>query len=53
MTKFYGVKEEYSYLYLKELTFRFNNRDKDVSQIIWKILPHHSPEWAKTSRYRK
>lgn len=53
LTKFYGVKEEYSYLYLKELTFRFNNRDKDVSQIIWKILPHHSPEWAKTSRYRK
>lgn len=53
LTKFYGVKEEYSLLYLKELEFRFNNRDKDLSQIIWKILPHHSPEWAKTSRYRK
>lgn len=53
LTKFYGVKEEYSYLYLKELEFRFNNRDKDLSQIVWKILPHHSPEWVKTNKFRK
>lgn len=42
LAKFYGVKPEYTYLYLKELEFRFNNRNKDLSKIIWRILPHHS-----------
>lgn len=42
LAKFYGVKADHIYLYLKELEFRFNNQDKDTSKIIWKILPHHS-----------
>ena len=42
LAKFYGVKPEYTYLYLKELEFRFNNRNKDLGKIIWRILPHHS-----------
>jgi len=42
LAKFYGVKSDHIYLYLKELEFRFNNQDKDTSKIIWKILPHHS-----------
>ncbi len=53
LTKFYGVKEEYTYLYLKELEFRFNNQDKDLGKLIWKILPHHSAEWLKTSKHRR
>jgi len=53
LTKFYGVKSEYTYLYLKELEFRFNNQGKDLSKLIWKILPHHSAEWVKTNRYRR
>lgn len=53
LTKFYGVKEQYTYLYLKELEFRFNNQDKDLAKLIWKILPHHSPKWIKSSRYRR
>lgn len=53
LTKFYGVKEQYTSLYLKELEFRFNNREKDVTKLILKILPHHSTEWVKTNRYRK
>lgn len=42
LAKFYGVKPEYIYLYLKELEFRFNNRNKDLARIISRILPHHS-----------
>lgn len=42
LAKFYGVKSDHIYLYLKELEFRFNNQGKDTSKIIWKILPHHS-----------
>lgn len=53
LTKFYGVKEEYTYLYLKELEFRFNNREKEIAKLIWRILPHHSAEWVKTTRFRK
>ena len=53
LTKFYGVKEQYTYLYLKELEFRYNNKDKDASRLIWKILPHHSPKWVKSNRYRR
>lgn len=53
LTKFYGVKEQYTSLYLKELEFRFNNREKDIIKLILKILPHHSAEWVKTNKYRK
>jgi transposase len=53
LTKFYGVKEEYTYMYLKELEFRFNNQGKDLSKLLWKILPHHSAEWVRTSRHRR
>lgn len=42
LAKFYGIKADYLNLYLKEFEFRFNNRDKDITQIILKILPHHS-----------
>ena len=42
LAKFYGVKPEYIYLYMKELEFRFNNRNKDLGRIIVRILPHHS-----------
>ncbi len=42
LAKFYGVKPEYIYLYMKELEFRFNNRNKDLGRIIMRILPHHS-----------
>ena len=38
LTKFYGIKPEYFYLYLKEYEFRFNNRNKNLSKIIWKIF---------------
>lgn len=37
LTKFYGVKPKYFYLYLKECEFRFNNRNQNLSQLIWKI----------------
>ncbi|PSJ77506.1 hypothetical protein C7N43_08600 [Sphingobacteriales bacterium UPWRP_1] len=53
LIKFYGVKEEYTYLYLKELEFRFNNNGRDLSKLVLKILPHHSPEWNRTTRNRK
>ena len=42
LAKFYGVKSDYIDLYLRELEFRFNNRNKDSGKIIMRILPHHS-----------
>lgn len=53
LTKFYGVKEPYTFMYLKELEFRFNNRDKDLSKFLLRILPHHSVEWVKTTKFRR
>lgn len=53
LTKFYGVKKEYTYLYLKELEFRFNNMNKDLGKIIWRILPHHSTIWKKSKKRAK
>jgi transposase-like protein len=38
LTKFYGIKPKYFYLYLKEQEFRFNNRDKNLSNLIWNIF---------------
>lgn len=53
LLKFYGVKEEYTYLYLKELEFRFNHTGRDLSNLILKLLPHHSPEWNRTTKHRR
>ncbi len=53
LLKFYGVKEEYTYLYLKELEFRFNHNGRDLSNLILKLLPHHSPEWNRTTKHRR
>jgi len=33
-----GVPKEYFYLYLKEIEFRFNNRDKNLVPLIMKLL---------------
>ncbi|MGB0839140.1 MAG: hypothetical protein ACPGXL_03310 [Chitinophagales bacterium] len=52
LAKFYGVRSQYIYMYLKELEFRFNNKDKDLAQLIWKILPHHSTTWLKVRSRR-
>ena len=38
LSKFYGIKPEYFYLYLKEYEFRFNNRNKNLEQLIFEIL---------------
>ncbi|PSJ74230.1 hypothetical protein C7N43_25055 [Sphingobacteriales bacterium UPWRP_1] len=38
LTKFYGVKPQYTFLYLQELEFRFNNHDTNISNIIIKLL---------------
>ena len=37
LIKFYGIKPQYTYLYLKELEFRFNNQDKNLSTLTWKV----------------
>ena len=37
-SKFYGIKPEYFYLYLKEYEFRFNHRNVDIEQLLTKIL---------------
>lgn len=37
LTKFYGIKPRFFYLYLKECEFRFNNRNQNISLLIWKI----------------
>ncbi len=38
LIKFYGIRPQYAYLYLKELEFRFNNQDKNIASLIWKIV---------------
>jgi len=38
LTKFYGIKPEHFYSYLKEQEFRFNNRDKNLANLIWNIF---------------
>ena len=50
LMRFYGVKIEYSELYLKELAFRYNYKDKDISKLIQRILPHHSDIFNKSIR---
>jgi len=41
LTKFYGVKPQYTYLYLKELEFRFNNQDQNISSLCWKVISQY------------
>ena len=54
LTKFYGVKPQYTYLYLKELEFRFNNQDQNISSLCWKVISqyerklHNEKEMAKS-----
>ena len=38
LAKFNGLTDHMFYLHLKECEFRFNNRHKDLVEIIWKIL---------------
>ena len=38
LTRFYGVKPKYTYLYIKELEFRFNNRNKNISKLVWRVV---------------
>lgn len=38
LIKFYGVKPQYTYLYLQELEFRFNHHDTNISNLIIKLL---------------
>jgi len=47
LTKFYGVKPQYTLLYLKELEYRFNNRDKSIANITWKIVAQYMKRAAK------
>lgn len=47
LIKFYGVRPQYTYLYLKELEFRFNNQDKNLAALVWKVVAQ--PSRSKTS----
>ncbi|HRK25766.1 MAG TPA: hypothetical protein PK239_00625 [Chitinophagales bacterium] len=38
LTRFYGVKPEYTYLYLQELEFRFNTHESNLSNLLLKLL---------------
>ena len=38
LSKFYGIRSQDFYLYLKEYEFRFNNRNLDIEQLILKIF---------------
>lgn len=38
LTRFYGVKPEYTYLYLQELEFRFNTHEANISSLLLKLL---------------
>ena len=37
LSKFYGIRPEYFYLYLKEYEFRFNNRNQNIEQLLLNI----------------
>ena len=37
LTKYYGIRPKYFYLYLKECEYRFNNRNKNLAQLTWEI----------------
>ncbi|MGB1206548.1 MAG: hypothetical protein ACPG5B_12925 [Chitinophagales bacterium] len=59
LTKFYGVKPQYTYLYLKELEFRFNNQDQNISSLCWKVISqyerklHNEKAMAKKAKAAK
>ena len=40
LKRYYGVSREHYYLYLKEMEFRFNNRNGDLRRIIREILKY-------------
>jgi transposase-like protein len=43
LSKFYGIRPEHFYLYLKEYEFRFNNRNQDIEKLLVKILRQVKP----------
>ncbi len=38
LTKFYGIRPEHFYLFLKEYEFRFNNRNQNINELLQKII---------------
>ncbi|MFC1564154.1 IS1595 family transposase [candidate division KSB1 bacterium] len=38
LVKYYGIKPELFYLYLKEHEFRFNNRNKDIEKLLFNLM---------------
>jgi len=38
LSKFYGIRPEYFYLYLKEYEFRFNNRNQNIEKLLLSII---------------
>jgi transposase len=51
LIKFYGIRPQYAYLYLKELEFRFNNQDKNVSSLIWKVVSQPSSKRKRSESF--
>lgn len=41
LKRYYGVSRRYYYLYLKEMEFKFNNRNRDLRRIIRGILKYN------------
>jgi len=41
LKRYYGVSREHYYLYLKEMEFRFNNRNEDLRRIVRGILKYN------------
>lgn len=49
LIKFYGVKPQYTYLYLQELEFRFNHHDTNISNLIIKLLTDQEKDGSTSS----
>ena len=43
MYHYRGVPKQYFHLYLKEIEFRFNNRDENIFEMLVKMLVKHVP----------
>jgi transposase len=41
LARFYGVRPRDFAVYLKEMEFRFNNREQDVEKLIWQAYRRH------------
>ena len=41
LSKYYGIRHKYFYLYLKEFEFRFNNRNKDIESLLINIISNN------------